>query len=110
LSSSDDFEIGSNYSSSLADATYLTATFKVVATGEPKFNYMFESGNTCVNPAHARLWFARTGWLKGGEFFRWWANSDAYKLAPRGATLAVPLGERHRETWKSRLSFARRVP
>jgi hypothetical protein len=56
------------------------------------------------------LWFARTGWLKGGEFFRWWANSDAYKLAPRGATLAVPLGERHRETWKSRLSFARRVP
>jgi hypothetical protein len=46
----------------------LTATFKVVATGAPKFNYMFESGNTCVNPAHARLWFARTGWLKGGEF------------------------------------------
>jgi hypothetical protein len=80
-----------NYAGSLADATYLTATFKVVATGTPKFNYMFETGNTCANPAHARLAFARTGWSKGGEFYRWWANSNAYELAPGGATLAVPL-------------------
>jgi hypothetical protein len=80
-----------NYAGSLADATYLTATFKVVATGTPKFNYMFETGNTCANPAHARLLFARTGWSKGGEFYRWWANSNAYELAPGGATLAVPL-------------------
>jgi hypothetical protein len=80
-----------NYVGSLADATYLTATFKVVATGAAKFNYMFESGNTCANPAHARLLFARTGWSKGGEFYRWWANSNAYKLAPGSATLAVPL-------------------
>jgi hypothetical protein len=80
-----------NYVGSLADATYLTATFKVVATGTPKFNYMFESGNTCANPAHARLLFARTGWSKGGEFYRWWANSNAYKLAPGGAALTVPL-------------------
>jgi hypothetical protein len=79
------------FSASLLDASYLTATFKVVATGTPKFNYVFETGNTCANPAHARLSFARTGWSKGGEFYRWWANFDAYELAPGSVTLAVPL-------------------
>ena len=47
--------------------------------------------NTCANPAHARLSFARTGWSKGGEFYRWWANFDVYELAPGSVTLAVPL-------------------
>jgi hypothetical protein len=79
------------FSGSLANASYLTVTFKVVATGTPKFNFMFETGNTCANPAHARLSFARTGWSKGAEFYRWWANSNAYELAPGGVTLAIPL-------------------
>jgi hypothetical protein len=75
----------------LTGAKSLTAKFNIATTGNPVFNYKFEPANTCPSPAKARLYFARTGWETGGEFYRWWANSIAYRLAAGSASLIVPL-------------------
>jgi hypothetical protein len=53
----------------LEAATYLAATFKILASGNPEFNYAFDAVNSCAKPAHARLWFARSD-DTGGEFYR----------------------------------------
>jgi hypothetical protein len=81
----------SDYAQPLTAAESLSATFKLITTGTPVFNYVFERSNTCVRPAHTRLWFARPGWNQGGEFFRWWARSIAYQLGAGTSTLRVPL-------------------
>jgi hypothetical protein len=75
----------------LASAASLSATFKIIVSGSPVFEYVFESTNTCIKPAHVRLWFARRGWRGNDEFYRWWANPIAYQLASGGTGLAVPL-------------------
>ncbi len=73
----------------------LRVTFTIQTTGTPVFNYAFpwDPGNTCVSPAHVRLWFAHAGWTTNNlDTFRWWSNPIAVELTGAGQfTLTVPL-------------------
>lgn len=76
----------------------LQATFQV-QTSSPSvvFNYKFESGNTCVYPAHVRLYLSRAGWdtikqYPPGDDYRWWSDPIAAELVGGSAVqLSVPL-------------------
>jgi hypothetical protein len=76
----------------------MSVTLKVATSGDPVFNYQFESGNTCLTPATVRPYIERVNWEYGGEFFRWWSNPVAYKLGQGTITLTVPLSP---ESWSS---------
>jgi len=79
---------------SFGTAGNLSASIQVVTTGAPVFNYVFEPANTCVYPAHFRLYFEAdsSAWTNSaGDTFRWWSNPIAYELAGGSATLTVPL-------------------
>ncbi len=72
----------------------VSASIQIATTGLPVFNYVFEKSNTCVSPAHFRLYFEADSsvWTNSaGDTFRWWSNPIAYELAGGSATLTVPL-------------------
>ncbi len=64
-----------------------------VLSGIPTYNYNLEPGNTCVYPAHVRLYFERRGDNGRKEFYRWWSLDPAsYQLDTGGLlTISVPL-------------------
>ena len=72
-----------------------TATFEVVTTGNPIFNYMLEPSNTCVNPAHVRFYMDRQRWWEPPypPTYRWFSNPVAFELVGTSSTvrLTVPL-------------------
>lgn len=72
----------------LSGSIAVSVTLKT--TGAPVFNYRTESFNTCPGTANMRPFFqSHNDW--SGEFGRWWADADAWSLAPGSATLVVPL-------------------
>lgn len=72
----------------------LKATFSVVTTGTPVFNWKSEVNNTCDTvPATTRLYFQTSTLWNSNEVTRWWANPTSYKFVSQGGTvtLSVPL-------------------
>jgi hypothetical protein len=62
----------------------------VATTGTPVFNYALKSDNTCITPAHVRLYMERKK-NPNSEYSRWWANPTSYELAAGSITMTVPL-------------------
>jgi hypothetical protein len=80
---------------SAATNGHVTATFQITSTGLPIFNYQLSPDNTCDHPAHVRLYLQRTGDDLSGrgeyEFYRWFSNTVAYRLAAGNAQLTAAL-------------------
>ena len=56
------------YGASIAGYSDIAMTLQLTTTGVPVFNYMTESFNTCVYPAHARFIIDTGG---NGQYDRW---------------------------------------
>jgi hypothetical protein len=80
---------------SLTTRGHVEAMFRVTTTGTPVFNYQLNPNNACDYPAHARLYLQRTGDDLSGqgeyEFYRWFSNEVAYRLAAGNAHLTAAL-------------------
>jgi hypothetical protein len=72
-------------------SSYVDAGILVTTTGTPTFDYNLQPDNTCIYPAHVRFLLQKSGddlsGTNGKEYFRWWSNSVAYKLAHGRANL-----------------------
>jgi len=72
-------------------SSYVDAGILVTTTGTPAFVYNLQPDNTCISPAHVRFLLQERGddlsGTNGKEYFRWWSNSVAYRLAPGRANL-----------------------
>jgi len=79
----------------MAAPTMISASIAMSATGTPVFRYQTAADNTCVSPAHVRLFFQERGDDLSGDdalqYYRWWQNKGAYELASGEAILSVPL-------------------
>lgn len=77
----------------------LSMTVKVATTGNPVFNYKFESGNNCPVPASAHLYFQRNNDYLGSEYNRWWSNPIAFQIKSTDSVdITVPFTP---ENWSS---------
>ena len=80
------------HNQSIAGYTTLATTLQLSVTGSVIFNYMTESDNTCVSPAHARFIIDTGG---DGQYDRWWARPLPFLLDAKNAglprTMAVAL-------------------
>ena len=76
-------------------SSYVDASILVTTAGAPVFVYGLQPDNTCNYPAHVRFLLQESGdnlsGTNGKEYFRWWSNSVAYKLAPGRANLRARL-------------------
>lgn len=76
-------------------SSYIDAGIQVITTGTPAFVYDLQPDNTCISPAHVRFLLQESGddlsGTNGKEYFRWWSNNVAYKLAPGRANLRARL-------------------
>jgi hypothetical protein len=76
-------------------AQSIAASFEIVTTGSPLFEYRTEPFNTCDVPATVRLFFQRRGDNLSGTHkfasYRWWNNPVSYVLAPGSTTLVGDL-------------------
>jgi hypothetical protein len=76
---------------SMAASSYVDASILVTTTGTPAFVYGLQPDNTCIYPAHVRFLLQESGddlsGTNGRQYFRWWSNSVAYKLAAGRAGL-----------------------
>jgi hypothetical protein len=83
-------------------SSYVNADISVTTTGTPTFPYGLQPDNTCVYPASVRFLLQESGddlsGKNGKEYFRWWSNSVAYKVAPGRANLRAPLTDRSQWT------------
>jgi hypothetical protein len=79
----------------MAASSYVAAGLLVTTAGTPAFVYTLQPDNTCLYPAHVRFLLQENGddlsGTNGKEYFRWWSNSVAYKLAPGRANLTASL-------------------
>jgi hypothetical protein len=77
----------------VAASTNVKAKFEITTTGRPGFHYKLKPDNTCVAPAHVRLFVQRKGddLTAGKEYWRWWSDPVAFQLAPRAAELTAAL-------------------
>lgn len=79
----------------MAASNYVDATILVTTTGTPAFVYNLESDNACAYPAHVRFVLQEDGddlsGTNGKQYFRWWSNSVAYRLASGPANLRASL-------------------
>jgi hypothetical protein len=79
----------------MAASSYVDAGILVTTTGTAAFVYGLQPDNTCTYPAHVRFLLQESGddlsGTNGKEYFRWWSNSVAYKLAPGRAYLRALL-------------------
>src|SRR5258706_11581916 len=72
----------------------ISFTVQVLTTGSPIFQYDTERTNTCIFPAHARMYFEADSsvWTNSaGDTFRWWANPIAVALGPGMVGITVQL-------------------
>ena len=80
---------------SVTTSGHVNAVFQVTTTGMPVFHYQLNPNNTCDYPAHARFYLQRMGDNLSGqgkyEFYRWFSNDVAYKLAAGDANLTAAL-------------------
>jgi hypothetical protein len=76
-------------------SSYLDAGILVTTIGAPAFVYDLQPDNICNSPAHVRFLLQESGddlsGSNGKEYFRWWSNSVAYKLAPGRANMRASL-------------------
>jgi len=79
----------------MAASRYVDAGILVTTTGRPEFVYDLQPDNNCIYPAHVRFLLEENGddlsGTNGKEYFRWWSNSVAYKLASGRANLTALL-------------------
>ena len=80
---------------SVTTTGHAEAMFRITMSDTPVFNYQLNPDNTCDYPAHARFYLQRKGDDLTGqgeyEFYRWFSNEVAYRLAAGSAHLAVAL-------------------
>jgi hypothetical protein len=73
----------------------VAASITVTTSGAPRFDYDFGPDNSCAFPAHVRFLLQQKGddlsGKNGKQYFRWWSNRVAYRLAPGSANLKVSL-------------------
>ena len=79
----------------MAATSYVDADIIVTTTGTPAFVYALQPDNSCAYPAHVRFLLQENGddlsGTNGKQYFRWWSNSVAYKLASGRANLTALL-------------------
>jgi hypothetical protein len=71
----------------------ISMTFSVTTTGTPRFNYLLNSDNTCVNSAQVRLFMERNGDNGYSDYYRWYSETG-YSLpvaAYTQVTFTIPL-------------------
>jgi hypothetical protein len=73
----------------MAAFSSVDAGISVTTIGTPEFIYNLQPDNSCVYPAHVRFLLQQRGddlsGSNGKQYFRWWSNGVAYKLAPGAA-------------------------
>lgn len=95
---------------SMAASNRISATVSVAVSGNPTFGYQTASNNTCIYPAHARLFFQERGDNMSGsgayQYYRWWAKTDAgsFQLAPGSGTMTASFADP--AEWSSVLGVA----
>ena len=79
----------------VAASSYVEANILVTNTKTPVFVYDFQRQNTCGSPAHVRFLLQEKGddlsGTGGKQYFRWWSNRVAYRLAPGQANMKASL-------------------
>jgi hypothetical protein len=79
----------------VAASRAVNATISISAIGTPIFDYDFGPDNNCVVSAHVRLLLQQKGddfsGKNGKQYFRWWSNAVAHRLAPGSANLRAAL-------------------
>jgi hypothetical protein len=79
----------------MAASGYVDASILVTTTETAVFTYNRQSDNTCAYPAHVRFLLQEKGdnlsGTNGKQYFRWWSNRAAYRLAPGAANLRASL-------------------
>ena len=68
---------------------YIAMTVKIA--GSPEFRYKLAPNNTCDTPASVRVLIQRKDDDYTKEFYRWWSNPLAIKLAEGQHSINVPL-------------------
>jgi hypothetical protein len=80
---------------SVKTSGHVNAALQISTSGAPIFHYRLKPDNTCDYPAHARFYLQRKRDDLSGrgeyEFYRWFSNDVAYKLATGSAKLTAAL-------------------
>ena len=76
--------------SSIAGYNSISVSLAVSTSGPVVFDYQTETGNTCVFPAHVRVFIWQWNDATQG-YDRWWSNSISYELASGTATITTAL-------------------
>jgi hypothetical protein len=79
----------------IAALSFVEARILVTSAGSPVFVYKFQPDNDCIYPAHVHLLLQEKGddlsGKNGKQYFRWFSNSVAYRLAPGAVRLKASL-------------------